>query len=104
MADGRTPRERRRDARAALARIRRGEAPTAEELAAAPRLDFWSVVAVGPSFALVGVVTGHPDLRQGAKVLTSDLLWLSEDRTAARTVSRFYRLGVPMDATPSTMT
>ena len=101
MSDDRTLRERMSDARDALARIHRGEAPTVEELAAAPRLDFWGVVEIQDTFALVGVVTDHPNLRQGAKIVTSTLLWASEDWSAARTVSRFYRLGVPLSDEPT---
>lgn len=97
MRDDRTWNERLQDAREALCRIHRGEAPTPDELAAAPRLDFWCVVMAGPLPALAGVVTGHPSLRQGAKIVTSNLLWISDDCRAARTVSRFYRLGVPLE-------
>lgn len=85
-------------AQEALERIGKGEAPSAEELAAAPLLEFWCVVTDGPFLLLQGVVTGHPLLADGALVGTSPLLWISEDRTAARTVSRFYRLGVPLEA------
>lgn len=67
------------DAIDALARIHRGEAPTVEEFAAAPRLDFWGVVEIQETFALVGVVTDHPNVRQGTKSVTSTLLWASED-------------------------
>lgn len=91
------PRQRLAGARDALARIRRGEAPTADELAAAPRLDFWWVVDEGPVLVLQGVVTGHPHLADGALIGTSPLLWLAADRAAARTLSRFYRLGPPLE-------
>jgi hypothetical protein len=84
-------------ARAALERIARRESPTAEELAAAPRLDFWCVVIEPPFPVLQGIVTGHPRLADGAMIGTSPLLWLAEDRSAARTLSRYYRLGVPLD-------
>src|SRR3546814_3225616 len=97
MSDDGTTQERLRDAKAALALIRRGELPTAAELAAAPRLDFWSVVTDGRFIGLAGVVTGHPNLHHGDYIRTSNLLWIAEDRTAARTVSRFYRLGAPAD-------
>ena len=87
-------------AREALQRIKRGESPTAEELAAAPRLDFWCVVVDAPFPILQGVVTGHPRLADGAMIGTSPLLWLAEDKSAARTVSRYYRLGVPLVEAP----
>lgn len=96
MVDGRTQKLL-RDAEAALMRIQRGLSPTAEELAEAPLLDLWAVVTDGQSVALSGVVTGHPRLQDGATILTSNLLWMAEDRQAARTISRFYRLGEPRD-------
>jgi len=90
-----------RAARDALARIERGESPTAEELAAAPLLEFWCVVVDPPFPVLRGVVTDHPHLADGATVGTSPLLWLADDRSAARTLSRYYRLGVPLIETMS---
>jgi len=81
-------------AKDALERIRSGQAPTPEELAAAPRLDFWCIVFDNAFPVFHGVVTGHPHLADGAMIGTSPILWISEDRTAARTVSRWYRLGV----------
>src|SRR3546814_13275499 len=95
MSDDRTTQERLRDAKAALARIRRGELPTAAELAAAPRLDFWSVVTDGRFIGLAGVVTGHPNLHHGDYIRTSNLPWIAEDRQAARTVTRLYRTRAP---------
>lgn len=98
MSDDRQPfMARLQAARAALERISRGESPTAEELASAPLLDFWCVVVEPPFPVLQGVVTGHPRLADGAMIGTSPLLWLAEDQSAARTLSRFYRLGVPLD-------
>ena len=89
-------------AAAALERIARGAAPTPEELAAAPRLDFWTVAAEDGFLMLQGVVSGHPAFEDGTKIVTSALLWVSDDRRAARTLSRFYRLGVRFDeAVPS---
>ena len=83
-------------ARDALERIKRGELPTPEERATAPKLDFWCLVVEPPFPILQGVVTGHPHLADGEMIGTSPLLWVSEDETSARTVSRFYRLGVPL--------
>src|SRR3546814_13567131 len=64
--------ERRIDRREALARVQRGEAPTAEELAAAPRLDFGGVVEIQDTSALT--VTDHHTLRHGATTATTYLL------------------------------
>lgn len=85
------------DAMEALARLERGEAPSAEELATAPQLDFWSLTDHHLVLALGGVVVGHPDLVDGSHVCTSALLWIADDKRAARTVSRFYRLGTPLE-------
>ena len=86
----------------AMARIWRGKGPTPDELAAAPLLDFWAVTAVDGHLALTGVVTDHPTLRRGARIVTSMLLWVSDDRRAARTLSRFYRLGKPLETAVAT--
>lgn len=83
-------------AQEALERIRKGEAPTPEDLAGAPLLEGWCIVVDTPFPVLQGVVTGHPRLPDGHMIATSPLLWLAPDATAARTVSRWYRLGVPL--------
>ncbi|NIA70363.1 hypothetical protein HBA54_17290 [Pelagibius litoralis] len=85
------------DVRTVLKRIRRGDAPTKEELAAAPQLECWSFSKHHGCLALSGYVTGHPTLQDGAYIYTSCLLWLSIDRGAARTVSRFYRLSTSVE-------
>ena len=85
------------EASAALIRIRRGESPTAEELSAAPLLEFWAFTAADGILALTGVVTDHPTLPRGARIITSPLLWVAPDLRSARTLSRFYRLGVRLD-------
>lgn len=84
------------DAGADLERIEKGEAPTPDELARAPRLEFWCVVEDGPFRVLQGVVSGHPHIRDGALVATSPLVVLAENRCWARTLSRFYRLGLSL--------
>ncbi|NIA71255.1 hypothetical protein HBA54_21885 [Pelagibius litoralis] len=89
--------ERLRDATAALTRLERGEEPSPEELKAAPKLDWWYLTEHHGALALGGVVTGHPTLPEGAHIYTSCLLWVAEDQRAARTLSRFYRLGTPLD-------
>jgi hypothetical protein len=74
-------------------RIYRREAPTSEDLAAAPRPNFWTIGAEDGCLVLQGLVTGHPLLDEGANIRTSALMWLSDDRRVARTVSHFYVLG-----------
>src|SRR3546814_15001595 len=61
--------------------------------------DLGGVVEIQYTSALI--VTDHPNLRQGAKIVITSLLWASEDWSAARTVSRFYRLGVPLSDEPT---
>jgi hypothetical protein len=89
-------------ARTALERIERGEAPTPAELAAAPQLEGWYRTEHGGCLALGGFVSGHPTLADGAHIATSPLLWMSDDERAARTLSRFYRLGMPLEAALAT--
>src|SRR3546814_15188252 len=93
MDEDETLRQRVEQARAALKRIRRGEGPTAEELAAAPQLECWSLTKEHGCVALAGYVTGPPRLADGAYIVHSCLLWLSDAWDVARTVSLFYRLG-----------
>src|SRR3546814_6713866 len=66
-------------AREALERIRKGEAPTPDELAAAPLLQFWIIAIDEPLAVLQGVVTGHPLLPDGEMIGTSPLIWLAPD-------------------------
>jgi len=84
-----------RSAQSVLERLERGESPTDKDLAGAPLLNYWSVVPEGRFLVLQGQVTGHPKLADNDFIETSALLWLAPDRTTARTLSRFYRLGVP---------
>jgi hypothetical protein len=67
-----------------------------EDLATdAPLLDRW-LVAVRPASCLLGQSTGHPLLPGvNRKIVTSDLMLMSRDRSWARTLSRWYRLGRP---------
>ncbi|PSJ60169.1 DUF6634 family protein [Pseudaminobacter soli (ex Li et al. 2025)] len=78
--------------------IRRGEPPQA--LAGgedAPILDRW-ILGHRPVPCLAGLSTGHPRLSGvNRAIATSDLWLMSEDRTWARTLSRWYRLGRPVE-------
>lgn len=66
-----------------------GESP---DLSDAPMIDAWGLAPAGDVVVLVGLVTGHPTIADGA-ITTSPVLSIADDRTWARTVSRFYRLG-----------
>lgn len=72
-----------------------GTVPEPSTLADAPRIDRWCGAVVDDLPILVGVVTGHPRLRQGARCTTSPLVRIEPDEGWARTFSRFYRLGRP---------
>jgi hypothetical protein len=89
--------EKLRKAQTVLERLERGESPTEEDLTGAPLLNYWTVVPEGRFLVLQGQVTGHPKLVDGDFIETSTLLWFAPDRTTARTLSRFYRLGIPWD-------
>jgi len=60
---------------------------------APPRLEQWRIIHVDGAPHLVGIVQGHPHLRDGAQTITSPLVWLVPDRAAARTQSPLYALG-----------
>ncbi|MCJ2139066.1 DUF6634 family protein [Methylobacterium sp. E-066] len=76
-----------------LDRIARGRHPGVGELRDAPRLWEWRVIAF-PVPHLVGIVLGHPLLRDG-QIRTSELLSYDPESGYARTHSRFYRLESP---------
>ena len=84
MVESEKMQRRMKEAKAALSRIKRGKSPTAEELAEAPWLHFWTVVELWDSRSLFGVVTGHPNRQDGNWVVTSKLLWLAPDRRFER--------------------
>jgi hypothetical protein len=77
-----------------LDRIGAGEAPSAAELAAAPRLEDWRVALTPAGLSLAGFVTAHPIL--GTKAIVTSPLWVVDPALSwARTLSRFYVLGAP---------
>lgn len=78
-----------------LKKLRRGEMPSDLELERAPVLAGWLVEDLNDGFQrLGGFVTGHPTIRPGW-CWTSIVLFMAVDRTWARTISRYYRLGEP---------
>jgi hypothetical protein len=79
-----------------LEAIARGQAPTAQDLAQAPLLLNWNTISV-PSIALTGLVLDHPKL--GTTPITTSLVYaMCPDFTWARTLSRYYALGLRGDA------
>ena len=80
--------------------IAAGSVPGDEELAGAPLLSHWAVeVQPGGIVRLVGVVIGHPSIRDGW-CTTSIVLAADVDAGWARTVSRYYRLGPRLGEIP----
>lgn len=68
--------------------------PGPDELRDAPILDQWSAgVGTDGCARLFGRVTGHPRLREGARIFTSPYCKLDTEAGWARTWSRYYRLG-----------
>jgi hypothetical protein len=93
-ADGWTLGRRLERAGADLQRRQEGWVPAEQDLADAPVLVDWQPVIAHGGLALAGIVSGHPGIAQGHRVLTS--LLVAVDIGAehwARTVSRFYQLG-----------
>lgn len=72
-----------------LSRLR----PSIADLESAPLLDPWCPIVEDDVPLLVGRVSGHPHLREGARVRTSPLMNLRPSQGWARSCNRFYRLG-----------
>jgi hypothetical protein len=84
-------------------RIVAGEAPTQADLEYAPLLVDWRLMLAPSGLSLAGFVAGHP-LLGARQIMTSPLWVLDPELRWARTLSRFYRLGVPAGgAIPSEM-
>lgn len=70
------------------------EYPTSSKPAA--RLEEWRIIRVREGTRhLVGRVSGHPRLSDGARIVTSPLVALAADRSWAETINTLYRLGAP---------
>ena len=76
-----------------LRRLAAGDMPSEENLAAAPVLSNWKKVAL-PQPRLAGKVQGH----EAPMTLTSGVWVYAPAHGWVRTMSRFYRLGLPADA------
>lgn len=75
--------------------IREGVHPESLADGPAPVLDRW-MIAQRAIPCLAGLSFGHPKLAGDQRMIaTSDLWLLSDDRSWARTLSRWYRLGRP---------
>jgi len=77
-------------------RFERGRAVAAVMLQKAPLLTDWVPALTPQGVQLIGQVTGHPLLGDCAAAATP--LWFADpDGGWARSLSRFYRLGPPLD-------
>jgi len=70
--------------------------PSAADLSSAPVLDHWRP-APRILTCLAGMVTGHPIVRDGRMMLTSQLFAIDEEARWARSWSRLYSLRSPGD-------
>jgi hypothetical protein len=77
--------------------MRAGIGPVASDLATAPLLVDWRGVLTPMSLRLAGFAAGHPRLGNRA-VLTSQIWAADADNRWVRTLSRYYRLGIPAGA------
>jgi len=81
-------------AAADLRRLEEGWMPSGADLHHAVILEDWIIAGdpVTGQTVFCGRSIGHPILGDRL-ITTSPLIWISEDRTIARTLSRWYRLG-----------
>ncbi len=62
----------------------------------AARLEQWRIIRVREgSRHLIGFAWGHPHLRDGARIVSSTLIFLAPDRSRAETMNTCYSLGAP---------
>ncbi len=79
-----------------IERLAADGAPTAADLARAPVLDLYRP-AQRTAAALIGVVTGHPTVRDRHVALTTEIFAIDPERSWARSWSRLYALGSPVE-------
>jgi hypothetical protein len=101
MADNRTLEQRFGDADSAIDLLQTGWVPKRSDLESAPKLDEWYAVQIAGELALIGTVSGHPDIPDGRTITTSALLAFDMKGRWARTFSRFYALGPQLKIDPA---
>ena len=82
-----------------IARIEAGEGPTREDLERAPLIDGWQF-GLRSETCLTGRITGHPTLGDTRNGRTSILFAMDINAGWVRTLSRWYRLGLPAASNP----
>jgi len=95
-ADTRSLPDRLRDLADDAEAVAAGLGPTAADLAEAPVLDGWDCAVIATPI-LRGRVSGHPNVAENHNVRTSEV-FLTDRRTWARTLSRWYVLRTPAGA------
>ncbi|WP_442869642.1 DUF6634 family protein [Bradyrhizobium sp. CCBAU 11386] len=75
-----------------ILKLREADWPSEECIRLWPLLADWSY-ASRPAPCLVGTVDGHPLIRRGTRVHTSELVLVDPALRWARTWTKFYRLG-----------
>ncbi len=79
-----------------IERLAANGAPTAADLARAPVIDLYRS-AQRPTTALIGVVSGHPTVRNRHVAMTTEIFAIDPERSWARSWSRLYALGSPVE-------
>lgn len=69
--------------------------PDADALAAAPRMEAWSLLRVPECLIIEGIVMGHPRLGTGRAGQTSAIVALGRNGRWARSRNRLWALGTP---------
>jgi hypothetical protein len=77
-----------------LENIRHGRQPGRKALETAPKIEDSNVIN-RPIPCLTGRVYGHPRIKEGGIGITTDLWVIAPELGYARTLSRFYILGMP---------
>lgn len=79
-----------------LEAIAKGNHPSRDVLSEAPLLNGWRQT-LRPEPCLTGIVEGHPGIRDLRPALTTGVWALAPSLGYARTLGRFYALGLPAD-------
>ena len=85
-----------------LRAIRSGMQPTPKTLAEAPLLSGWEIRRRA-ALCLTGIMTGHPIIGEHRQGVTSEVWFIDPRFRFIRTLSRFYRLGLPSSFTENSL-
>lgn len=82
-----------------LEQIRKSNHPTRAKLMNAPVIDGWRLQR-RPVACLSGKVLGHPRIGEGHLGITTEVFVFAPMQGYARTLSRYYKLGLPEGVPP----